>query len=237
MTERQKIILAIVSGLAIVGLVIALLLPSRTVDKNLDFYIQDQNVNNQLEVNEPLKFIVNDSSAVDKRVLWKMGNGDSIVGNPNISYTYHQAGRYLITLQVDGKVVKEKTIDVVKLTKDTVAVDSVPKIVGPKQGFVGESLVFSADGDGMTSWLWEFGESGTIDAFERQVVYKYDKPGKYLVKLKTNTTLYPVSQVVTILDKVDPVPADMGEEEQAEPQEPIDTLALVQNDINATYRQ
>ena len=61
--------------------------------------------------------------------------------------------------------------------------------------------------------------------------YKYDKPGKYLVKLKTNTTLYPVSQVVTILDKVDPVPADMGEEEQAEPQEPIDTLALVQNDI------
>ena len=58
MTERQKIILAIVSGLAIVGLVIALLLPSRTVDKNLDFYIQDQNVNNQLEVNEPLKFIV-----------------------------------------------------------------------------------------------------------------------------------------------------------------------------------
>ena len=74
MTERQKIILAIVSGLAIVGLVIALLLPSRTVDKNLDFYIQDQNVNNQLEVNEPLKFIVNDSSAVvDKRVLWKMG--------------------------------------------------------------------------------------------------------------------------------------------------------------------
>ena len=185
-----------------------------------------------MEVNEPLKFIVNDSSAVvDKRVLWKMGNGDSIVGNPNISYTYHQAGRYLITLQVDGKVVKEKTIDVVKLTKDTVAVDSVPKIVGPKQGFVGESLVFSADGDGMTSWLWEFGESGTIDAFERQVVYKYDKPGKYLVKLKTNTTLYPVSQVVTILDKVDPVPADMGEEEQAEPQEPIDTLALVQNDI------
>ena len=64
--------------------------------------------------------------------------------------------------RLDGKVVKEKTIDVVKLTKDTVAVDSVPKIVGTKAGFRGESLVFSADGDGMTSWLWEFGESGTI---------------------------------------------------------------------------
>lgn len=80
MTERQKIILAIVSALAVAGLLVALLLPSRTIDRKLDFYIQDQNANNQLEVNEPLKFTINDSSAVaDKRVLWKMGNGDSIV--------------------------------------------------------------------------------------------------------------------------------------------------------------
>lgn len=212
MTERQKIILAIVSALAVVGLLVALLLPSRNVNKNLDFFIQDSNANSQLEVNEPLKFTINDSAAVvDKRVLWKMGNGDSIVGKPNISYVYKQAGKYLITLQVDGKVVTEKTIDIVKITKDTVAVDSIPKIVGPTQGYAGERLVFSAEGDGMTSWLWEFGESGTIDAFERQVVYKYDEPGKYLIKLKTNTTLYPVSHVITILPKVEDIienPAD-----------------------------
>ena len=169
MTERQKIILAIVSALAVVGLLVALLLPSRNVNKNLDFFIQDSNANSQLEVNEPLKFTINDSAAVvDKRVLWKMGNGDSIVGKPNISYVYKQAGKYLITLQVDGKIVTEKTIDIVKITKDTVAVDSIPKIVGPTQGYAGERLVFSAEGDGMTSWLWEFGESGTIDAFQTE---------------------------------------------------------------------
>ena len=56
MTERQKIILAIVAALAVVGLLVALLLPSRTVEKNLDFFIQDRNANNQLEVNELLKF-------------------------------------------------------------------------------------------------------------------------------------------------------------------------------------
>ena len=82
MTERQKIILAIVSALAVVGLLVALLLPSRNVNKNLDFFIQDSNANSQLEVNEPLKFTINDSAAVvDKRVLWKMGNGDSIFGS------------------------------------------------------------------------------------------------------------------------------------------------------------
>ena len=232
MTERQKIILAIVSALAVVGLLVALLLPSRNVNKNLDFFIQDSNANSQLEVNEPLKFTINDSAAVvDKRVLWKMGNGDSIVGKPNISYVYKQAGKYLITLQVDGKVVTEKTIDIVKITKDTVAVDSIPKIVGPTQGYAGEQLVFSAEGDGMTSWLWEFGESGTIDAFERQVVYKYDEPGKYLIKLKTNTTLYPVSHVITILPKVEDIIENPADEADQPKPEPIDTLAMVQNGI------
>ena len=128
----------------------------------------------------------------------------SLVSLTLVMFTNRQE-KYLITLQVDGKVVTEKTIDIVKITKDTVAVDSIPKIVGPTQGYAGERLVFSAEGDGMTSWLWEFGESGTIDAFERQVVYKYDEPGKYLIKLKTNTTLYPVSHVITILPKVEDI--------------------------------
>lgn len=234
MTERQKIILAIVSALAVVGLVLILLLPSRTAAKNLDFYIQDQNANSQLEVNELLKFSINDSAVVaDKRVLWKMGNGDSIVGHPNISYTYRQKGKYLVTLQVDGKTITEKTIDIVTLTKDTTVVDSIPKIIGPSQGYEGENLVFSAEGQGMTSWLWEFGESGTIDAFERQVVYKYDKPGKYIIKLKANTTLYPVTHVITILPKVEDIlvaPADTANQPK-EPEQPLDTLALIQNDI------
>ena len=73
MNERQKILLAIVSFLAIAGLVVLLLLPSRTVSKSMDFYIHDSNGNNQLEVNEMIQFIVNDSSNLEgKTVLWKM---------------------------------------------------------------------------------------------------------------------------------------------------------------------
>ena len=55
MNERQKILLAIVSFLAIAGLVVLLLLPSRTVSKSMDFYIHDSNGNNQLEVNEMIR--------------------------------------------------------------------------------------------------------------------------------------------------------------------------------------
>ena len=221
MNERQKILLAIVSFLAIAGLVVLLLLPSRTVSKSMDFYIHDSNGNNQLEVNEMIQFIVNDSSDLEgKTVLWKMGNGDSIVGHPNIRYKYSKAGKYLVTLQIDGKRIIERPIQVIAV-KEKVEVDSIPKINGVSQGYEGEDLVFSAEGHGVDTWYWEFGESGTVDAFDRQVVYKYDKPGKYIIRLKTNTTVKPVEHEITILPKVE----DIMEQAQ------VDTLALIQNDI------
>ena len=221
MNERQKILLAIISFLAIVSLLVLLFLPSRTDSKSVDFYIHDSDGNNQLEVNEIIKFSVNDSSSLgEKAVLWKMGNGDSIVGHPNIQYRYPKAGKYLVTLQIDGKRIIEKSILVIAV-KEKIEVDSVPKINGVSQGYEGEDLVFSAEGHGVDTWYWEFGESGTVDAFDRQVVYKYDKPGKYIIRLKTNTTSKPVEHEITILPKVE----DIMEQAQ------VDTLALIQNDI------
>ncbi len=104
MNERQKIMLAIASTLAVAGLVLLLYLPSKSEPRSVDFYILDSNENHQLEVNEVLRFIVNDSiELAGKRVVWKMGNGDSIVAHPNIRYRYRNAGQYLVTLHVDGK--------------------------------------------------------------------------------------------------------------------------------------
>ncbi len=221
MNERQKILLAIAAFLAIAGLVVLLLLPSKSTSKSLDFYIHDANGNNRLEVGEAISFVVNDPDGLEgKSVIWKMGNSDSVVGRPNIRYAYKMAGKYLVTLQVDGKRILNKTIQVIDM-KEKVEVDSVPKINGVSQGYEGEDLVFSAEGHGMDTWYWEFGESGTVDAFDRQVVYKYDKPGKYVIRLKTNVSPQPVEHEITILPKVE----DIMEQAQ------VDTLALVQNDI------
>ena len=111
MNERQKIILIVSLLLAVIGLVIIIFLPSKSETRTLDFYIQDANGNNHLEVNEKLRFLVNDSSEVsDKTVLWKMGNGDSIVGHPNINYKYRKAGKYLVTLHIDGRYITGRYI-------------------------------------------------------------------------------------------------------------------------------
>ena len=221
MNERQKIILIVSLLLAVIGLVIVIFLPSKSETRTLDFYIQDANGNNHLEVNEKLRFLVNDSSEVsDKTVLWKMGNGDSIVGHPNINYKYRKAGKYLVTLHIDGRYITGRYIQIDSI-KEKVAVDSIPHIHGVSEGYQGEDLVFSADGYGVDTWLWEFGESGTVDAFERQVVYKYDHPGKYIIKLKTNTTTQPVEHEITILPKVE----DIMDQVQ------VDSVALAENDI------
>ena len=101
------------------------------------------------------------------------------------------------------------------------AIDSIPRINGVSEGYQGEELVFSAEGYGMDTWLWEFGESGTVDAYEQQVVYSYDIPGEYTISLQTNTTKYPVKHRITILPRF----------EKAEELVTVDSLALVQNDI------
>ena len=73
----------------------------------------------------------------------------------------------------------------------------------------------------MNSWQWEFGESGTVDAYDQQVVYTYENPGEYTIKLQTNTTQYPVKHHITILPRF----------EKAEEIITVDSLVLAQDDI------
>lgn len=89
------------------------------------------------------------------------------------------------------------------------------------EGYQGEELVFAAEGYGMNSWQWEFGESGTVDAYDQQVVYTYENPGEYTIKLQTNTTQYPVKHHIIILPRF----------EKAEEIITVDSLVLAQDDI------
>ena len=202
----------------IIALSIAILIPSKTPITNLDFNINDSNQNYKYEVNEELEFLVtNFNEYKDREVVWHLGNGDTLKRTKNVNYTYKKNGKYMVTLAVDSNYKISKYIDVVTLDNNSVN-DSISKIKGPDFGFVGEELVFSSDSPGVNSWFWEFGETGTVDAYERQVVYVYEKEGIYEVKLKTNTSQYPVSHQIIISNVFDDVP-------------PVDSLSLVQEDI------
>lgn len=219
-TNRRRIIFFSLIALVIGIILTAILLPFRPNAADLDFTIADTNGNYQFEVNEKLDFLLNDTVAYkDRKMVWEFGNGDSIVKARNVNYTYRQPGKYLVTLTLDRQFKFPKYIDVIQVAQNK-AIDSVPVIYGVDQGYVNEQLVFSCISPGVTSWYWEFGETGTIDAYERQVIYTYKNPGSYTVKLKTNQSRYPVYHKIEVLPMFQKLTS-----------EPIDSISIVQNDI------
>lgn len=227
MSVKSKITFVILFLLTILALVIAMFMPFSPRLSNLDFYIFDTNDNYHYEVNEKLDFYVNDTLVVkDRRLVWYFGNGDTIVGNKDINYKYKSAGKYLITLEVDDKYKVSKYIKVVT-AQEKQAIDSIPKINGEQEAYVGEELVFSSEGPGVDTWYWEFGETGTVDAYEQQVVYVYSVPGVYNVKLKTNTLEYPITHRIKILPRFEKIEDIVA----------VDSLSLAQEDIKKRLQE
>ncbi|MGB1283296.1 MAG: PKD domain-containing protein [Polaribacter sp.] len=206
--------------ITLIAIALAIWLPSKKKFVNLDILISDQNNNFQLEKGERLEFRINDTLAFKKaKMLWEFGNGDSIVKNNIVNYRYNAKGKYLVTLTINDKFEVSNYIEIIEPNRNT-ARDSVPTIHGVDKGYVNEQLVFLTNTPGIKSWYWEFGETGTVDAYESQVIYTYKKPGIYMVKLKTDQSRFPVYHRIEILPLFNPITT-----------EPIDSLKIVANDI------
>lgn len=122
------------------------------------------------------------------------------------------------------KVVLDKIIEVKNIIKPS-PLDSVVRIFGPSEGFVGEELVFRALGTGVKKWYWEFGEREGLVSSEAggQVVHKYLEPGDYTIRVNTNLSEYPSKHNITIFSLFEPLLQDTTEA--------VDSIALFQNDI------
>ncbi len=219
--NKRILILILFAILILVALILAIRMPFKSTISNLDFSIEDFNKNYNYEVDEKLEFLVNNSKEYrNRKMIWHLGNGDTLMRTQDINYSYKKKGKYMVTLEVDSKYKVSKVIEVISLPKKK-AIDSIPKIYGIDLGYVGEELVFSSYSPGVSSWFWEFGESGTVDAYEGQVVYVYKNEGIYNVRLKTNTSKYPVYHQIKILPLFEPI------EESGR----LDSLSLAQEDI------
>ena len=214
---KAYILISIVAVL----LLLALLFPFNKKLNNLDYLILDSNNNHLFENNEKLKFKINDSTLLDgKKAVWYFGNGDSIVSNKSVTYSYSKNGKYLITLRVDDKFPFSKQISIVN-SRSLTAYDSIPKVFCEDFAYVGEEVIFSSYAPGSTKWYWEFGETGTIDSYEKQAIYKFSKPGTYTIQLETDKTKYPITRDIEIY----PLYEAFKEPEK------IDSTSIITNDI------
>ncbi|AWG25820.1 PKD domain-containing protein [Flavobacterium kingsejongi] len=221
MNIKNKTVVIILLCIAVSLIIIALLFPFNKKLSNLDFSILDKNDNHQYELNEKLSFKINDSTLLsDKKAVWYFGNGDSIVSKENVDYTYKKAGKYLVTLRINNKFDFSKQINIVN-GRTLTAKDSIPKIFCAAFGYVGEEIVFTGYSPSSNNWYWEFGETGTIDSYEKQAIYVFTSPGIYTIKLETEKTKYPITKEIEIFQLYEPF---------KEP-EVIDSAGIVLNDI------
>lgn len=220
MKPKTKIAIWILAPALIIAVLIAIWIPSSVDFGNVEFQIEDTNGDYQYDVDESLTFTLIDSSMRDRSIVWYFGNGDSLVNEWTVDYTFEEKGKYMVTLVLDDKYEVNKFIDVVE-TDLKGPLDSLVEISGPELGYVGEELIFSSYGPGLESWFWEFGETGYVDAYEGQVVYVYRDTGTYTVRLKTNISEYPVDHKIKVLSLFEAI----------DESDPVDSLQLIHNDI------
>lgn len=221
MNINNKTKVLILLSITIILVLLALIFPFKKKLNNLDYLILDSNNNHLFETNESLLFKINDSSLINgKKAVWYFGNGDSIVSQKNVSYKYKRSGKYLVTLKVDNKFEIPKQINIV-YGRELKAIDSIPKVFCEEFGYVGEEIVFSSYAPGSSKWFWQFGETGTIDSYEKQAIYIFNVPGLYTVQLETDKTKYPITKEIEIYPLY----------EEFKAVEEIDSTDLITNDI------
>ncbi len=145
-------------------------------------------------VNTPFTFT--DSTKMARSRLWLFGDGTKSTRRYG-SHVYKKAGQYLIKLIVDDQLTQMMQINVHDETAVAVQNDPIT-IDGPMSGFQGEYLFFTAQGHDM-HWRWNLGETPGVDSREEKVIYKYNEPGSYTIRLMSENSKYPSVFVVKIL--------------------------------------
>jgi PKD repeat protein len=97
-----------------------------------------------------------------------------------VSHTYNRVGEYKVVLQVQDSFGQRNQIEK-SVTIESILAGDI--IIDKKAAQVGEEITFKADSPTAVAYLWEFGDGSTTSSEEDTVTHKYDKKGKYNIKL------------------------------------------------------
>jgi len=125
-----------------------------------------------------VQFVNNSSGAT--LFSWSFGDNNNINTTRNIdtvSHTYFAAGNYTVTLKATNGC------------SDTTSTETIVVFAKPKAKFaavpitacIGDSIHFTNQSSGATSYLWKLGDGNTLTL--TSPVYKYATPGNYTVDL------------------------------------------------------
>ena len=145
---------------------------------------------------EAIDFAVPISALVDERVslvdstinatsrLWDFGDSTETTTDRFPTHRYRRPGRYIVSLTVNKCCRDVQEIEI----KPRPSTQMLAQIQGPTgQVTVGDRVPFMEKTDGATAWEWTFGESGKVDARDRQVTYAFQSAGYKTVTVYVNS--------------------------------------------------
>lgn len=143
----------------------------------------------------------------DNASEWEWDFGDksdiSVVKDP--IHVFKKAGKYNITLTVNGICEKEETITIQE-KKEIIDPNKIPKFDLPETIVVGESLTVSDKTPNATTWEWRFGETSRVNSRSRYAKYIYKEPGLKTVSLIVNGDVkYILNKKINVLPKEEKV--------------------------------
>ncbi|NER19149.1 PKD domain-containing protein [Spongiivirga citrea] len=159
----------------------------------------------EYRVGEIIRF--KDKSTQVSNREWNFGDNSERDARVAPFHTYKKPGKYQISLKVNNRCIKTKTI-VVKEKRFILDSTKLANFTIPRSIRVGELLTtreFTKDGQ---SWEWRFGETAEINSTLKQPTYIYQSPGLKTITLIVNgDTRYATSKRINVLEKIDDTPA------------------------------
>jgi thermitase len=139
-----------------------------------------------LSGSEPLVVSFSDASTSYDGItswLWDFGDG-STSSEQNPTHTYNQDGVYTVTLTVteaDGDSDTESKTDYIPVTDSPPRADFTASPLSGEEPLLVSFSDASMSYDGITSWLWDFGDGST--STEQNPTHSYTAEGIYTVSL------------------------------------------------------
>jgi PKD repeat protein len=131
------------------------------------------------------KIALIDSTPDAKSWLWDFGDSTDAASDKAPTHRYKQPGKYIVSLTVNGAC---KDIHEIEIFPKPAIHLQLAQIQGPSDAvYVGDRVPFSEMTPDATSWEWTFGESGKVDARDKQASYVFHSAGYKTVTVYANT--------------------------------------------------
>ncbi len=176
-----------ITALSVIGILLYLWFQSRND-------INAQNINaqafpNTINVGDSLTY--KDDTKNAKTYKWDFGDGKTSDKKSGVHF-FDKPGYYQVTVLINNKYPKTFPILVSPKVISNPVIE-VTTIQAPPTAQQFTNVLFSTNNLTAKEFRWKFGESGGIDAFDRNPTYSYSKPGDYMVTLYTDEQLEPVA--------------------------------------------